>query len=477
MTYKMDSTNSSIATEKTAVVIGGSIAGMLAAQVLAKHFERVIILERDLLKTTEQPEQRPGVPQSLHVHALLMRGQQILEQLFPGIITELADSGAPLINWTADCPWLGFGGWSPRFPSHLITPTFSRNLLEWTIRKHLAANDRMELRPATQLTSLLSNANKTAVTGVRIRTGNEPETEIFADLVVDASGRNSRTPHWLQGMGYEPPQETIVNSFLGYASRWYQIPSDLQNDWQSVYITVQPPGTRGGVIFQVEGNRWILTMVGIGRDYPPTDEAGFLEFARSLRSPIIYEAIKNAEPISPIYAYKRTENSLRHYEKLSRFPENLVVLGDAVCSFNPVYGQGMTTAALGAATLDECLSKQDDLIGLSRRFQKQLNQVISVPWMMATGEDFRWSTTEGGQPSLINKMMQRYLEQVMILQSKSAEVHQLFLEVVNMITPPSAFFHPKILMQVLKQVFTFQRQGENLNNRESLGKSLPAVVE
>ncbi|MFM2062529.1 MAG: hypothetical protein RLZZ507_2199 [Cyanobacteriota bacterium] len=469
--------NNSTSTEKTAVVIGGSIAGMLAAQVLTRHFDRVIIVEKDLLGATAQPEQRPGVPQSLHVHGLLMRGQQILEQLFPGIVGELAESGAPMINWTADCPWLGFSGWSPRFRSHLATHTCSRNLLEWTIRKHLAANDRVELRSGTQVTSLLSNANKTNFTGVRIRTGNEPETEIFADLVVDATGRNSRTPHWLQEMGYEPPQETIVNSFLGYASRWYQIPSDLQIDWHSVYMTAQPPGTRGGVIYRVEGDRWILTLVGIGRDYPPTDEAGFLEFTRSLRSPIIYETIKKAQPISPIYAYKRTENCLRHYEKLSRFPENLVVVGDAVCSFNPVYGQGMTTSALGAMTLDECLSKQSNLIGLSRRFQKQLNQVISVPWMMATGEDFRWSTTEGGQPSFINKMMQKYLEQVMILQSKSAEVHQLFLEVVNMIKPPSAFFHPRIFMQVLKQVFTSQGQGENLNNGESLAKSLPAVVE
>ncbi|MFM6038829.1 MAG: FAD-dependent oxidoreductase [Sphaerospermopsis kisseleviana] len=469
--------NNSTSTEKTAVVIGGSIAGMLAAQVLTWYFDRVIIVEKDLLGSTGQPKKRPGVPQSFHVHALLIRGQQILEQLFPGILAELAESGTPFVNWTADVPWLGSSGWCPRFHSHLATHTCSRNLLEWIIRRRLVANDRVKLRLGTQVTSFLSNADKTQVTGVRIRTGNEPEIEIFADLVVDATGRTSRTPHWLQEMGYEPTQETIVNSFLGYASRWYQIPSDLQIDWQSVYITAQPPGTRGGVIYKVEGNRWIVTLVGIGRDYPPTDEGGFLEFARSLRSPIIYETIKNAQPISPIYAYKRTENCLRHYEKLSTFPENLVVVGDAVCSFNPVYGQGMTTAALGAVTLDECLSKQENLTGLSRRFQKQLNKEISIPWMIATGEDFRWSTTEGGKPSLINKMMQKYLEQVLVLQSKSGEVHQLFLEVINMIKPPRAFFHPRIFMQVLKQVLTFHVQGENLSHGENLTKSLPAVLE
>jgi 2-polyprenyl-6-methoxyphenol hydroxylase-like FAD-dependent oxidoreductase len=472
----MDSTNSCIATEKTAVVMGGSIAGMLTAQVLTKHFDRVIIVERDLLQeTAEQPEKRPGVPQYLHVHALLMRGQQIIEHLFPGIVAELADSDAPVINWTGDCLWLSIGGWVSRFRSQIITRTCSRNLLEWTIRKRLIANDRVEWRSATQVTSLITN--QASVTGVQIRTANEPEVEIFADLVVDATGRNSRTPHWLQAMGYEPPQETVVNAFLGYASRWYQVPADLQKDWNCVNITAQPPGTRGGVIYQVEGNRWIITLAGVGRDYPPTDEAGFLEFARSLRSPIIYETIKKIQPLSPIYAYRRTENCLHHYEKLSRFPENFIVVGDAVCCFNPVYGQGMTTAALGAATLDECLSQQGNSIGLSRRFQKQLNKVITLPWTIATGEDFRWSTTEGGQPSLMNKLMQKYLEQVLMLQSKSAEVHQLFLEVIHMQKPPSAFFHPRILIKVLRQFFSSQGQEKKLSNPESLPTSLPAVVE
>ncbi|WP_016950285.1 NAD(P)/FAD-dependent oxidoreductase [Anabaena sp. PCC 7108] len=472
----MNSSNSCIATETTAVVMGGSIAGMLTAQVLTKHFDRVIVVERDQLKeAAEQAKQRPGVPQYLHVHALLMRGQQIIEQLFPGIIAELAASDAPAIDWTADCLWLSIRGWVSRFRSQIITRTCSRNLLELTIRKRLIANDRLEWRSATQVTSLLNN--QASVTGVRIRTANEPEVEIFADLVVDATGRNSRTPDWLQAMGYEPPQETVVNAFLGYASRWYQVPADLQTDWNCVNITAQPPGTRGGVIYQVEGNRLIITLAGVGRDYPPTDEAGFLEFARSLRSPIIYETIKKLQPLSPIYAYRRTENCLHHYEKLSRFPENFLVVGDAVCSFNPVYGQGMTTAALGAITLDECLSKQGNSIGLSRKFQKQFNKVVNLPWTIATGEDFRWSTTEGGETSLINKLMQKYLEQVLMLQSQSPEVHQLFLEIMHMQKPPTAFFHPRILMQVLKQVFTSQGQGEKLSNAESLSTSLPAVVE
>lgn len=466
--YKMFNLNQDISREKKALVIGGSIAGLLAAQVLTKHFDRVTIVERDRL--SKEPEQRQGVPQSQHLHVLLTRGKQILEQLFPGIEAELAHSGASAMDWIANCPWLGFSGWAPRFHSHLISYTCSRNILEWTIRHRLAANNRVEFMEAGQVTSLLSNADNTSITGVRVRLDKEVETDIFADLVVDASGRNSRSPQWLQAIGYEPPQETIINSFLGYASRWYELAAEKPIDWNGVYVAARAPGTRGGVICKIEGNRWILTVVGIGRDYPPTEEAEFLNFVRSLRSPILYETIKDAKPLSPIYAYKRTENRLLHYEKLAKLPEGLAVLGDAVCAFNPVYGQGMTTAALGALTLDECLTKQlsqhpeGNLIGLSRRFQKQLYKVITVPWLITTGEDLRWSTTEGAKPSLTTQIMQRYLEQVLVLQTTSPEIHQVFLEVMHMIKPPSALFRPSILMRVVKEVFNFQRPEREFSN-------------
>lgn len=456
-----------ISTERKALVIGGSIAGLLAAQVLTKHFDHVTIVERDRL--SKEPEQRQGVPQAQHLHVLLTRGKQILEQLFPGIEAELAESGAPAIDWIADCSWLGFSGWAPRFHSDLVSHTCSRNLLEWTIRRRLAANNLVEFMEAGQVTSLLSNADNTSITGVRVRLDKEVETDIFADLVVDASGRNSRSPQWLQAIGYEPPQETIINSFLGYASRWYEMAAEKPIDWNAAYITAQAPGTRGGVLSKIEGNRWILILIGVARDYPPTDEAEFLNFARSLRSSILYETIKDAKPLSPIYAYKRTENRLFHYEKLAKLPEGLAVLGDAVCAFNPVYGQGMTTAALGALTLDECLTKQlsqhpeGNLIGLSRRFQKQLHKVINVPWLITTGEDFRWSTTEGGKPSLMTKIMQRYIERVLVLQTTSPEIHQVFSEVMHMIKPPSALFRPSILMQVVKQAFKSQRPSQGLS--------------
>ena len=449
-----------------ALVIGGSMAGLLAARVLADHFERVTIVERDRLP--HKPEQRQGVPQSRHSHVLLLQGQQILEQLFPGLQAELTAADAPTLDWVLDSRMLGFGGWEPRFPSGLITRTCSRNLLEFTVRRQLATYSNVLFLEEYQVTGLLSDDSQTSVTGVRVRASYRPEKELAADLVIDASGRSSRLPQWLEALGYAPPQETIVNSFLGYASRWYQCPADDQRDWQALVIWPRSPdGSRAGMLYPVEENRWVVTLAGVGRDYPPTDDAGFLDFARNMRSPIIYEAIKDAQPLSPIYSYRRTENRLRHYERLSRWPERLCVMGDAVCAFNPIYGQGMTVSALGALALDQCLNEQyqhqsnRDLSGLAQRFQKKLVKVNATPWLMATGEDFRWPTTEGGQLDLKIRLMHWYLDQVRLLTAQSPQAFKIFMEVLHLQKDPTALFQPSIVLQLLFSKINRRRQDES----------------
>ncbi len=445
-----------------AIVIGGSMAGLLAARVLVNYFDWVTLVERD--RFPEQPQPRQGVPQASHVHVLLTRGQRILEQLFPGIEAELTAAGAPTVDWIADWSMFGMWGWGPRFPSGLIGHTASRHLLEWTIRRRLAEYENLKFLEATQVTQLLTDENKSRVTGVRLRFHAEAQKaetpqseELAADLVVDASGRNSSMPKWLAALGYQPPEETTIDSHLGYASRWYQRKEGFQVDWQGLTVAAKPPDNpRGAVLYPVEGNRWVVTLGGVGRDYPPTDEAGFLAFTRSLRSPILYEAIADAEPLSPIYGYRRTENRLRHYEKLSRLPEALVAVGDAVCAFNPVYGQGMTIAALGALTLEECLREQfrnskRNLTGLTQRFQKRLARVNSTPWVMATGEDLRWPTTSGGQLDRMSRLMQGYMDRVMQFSVDRPDVYQTFGEVVHLVTPATALFKPRIVAQVLWQ--------------------------
>lgn len=434
-----------------AIVIGGSMAGLLSARILLDEFEEVVLIERD--RIPETPQARPGVPQSLHVHILLTQGQRLLEQLFPGITTELDAAGAVMMDWSADCLLQGIWGWYPLAPSPLTGRACSRILLEWLVRQRLMASDRLTILAGYQVDRLVMNRDRTQVVGVEYhqRTAHAPSTHstLTADLVVDASGRQSRLPQWLTEYGYEAPQETVIDSFLGYATRWYQVPSNSQAPWRAVILSACPPDhPRAGLVFPIEGDRWIVTLTGIGRDYPPTDEAGFLEYARSLRDPVLYNAIKAATPLSPIYAHRGTQNRLLHYDRLKRLPTGVVALGDAVCAFNPAYGQGMTTAAMGAMLLRDCL-QQRSLSQLTLTFQRQLGRLVQGPWLMATGEDARWTTTEGATLSPATRLIQRYFDRVVLQALDDVAIYHTFAAVVHMVQPPTALFHPRIVWSVL----------------------------
>ena len=451
-----------IAASSRAIVIGSSMAGLLAARVLLDHFTEVVLIERD--DVSDPLQSRPGVPQSQHVHVLLTRGQRLLEQLFPGLAAELTAAGAPTVEWTADWLMLGVWKWMPRCASGLSGRTCSRTLLEGLIRKRLLASPNLTLLTGCQVEGLLSLPESDRVTGVKLhwRKAENSIESLDAALVVDASGRNSTLPDWLAQMGYDAPPETVINAFLGYGSRWYQRPQNLEADWQGITISaVEGITSRGGVLYPIEGDRWIVTLGGVGRDYPPTDEAGFLEFARSLRVPILYDLLKDAEPLSPIYSYRRTENCWRHYERLQRFPDGIVAIGDAVCAFNPVYGQGMTTAALGAMTLDRCLKQSPSSKGFPLRFHKQLARILNTPWLMATGEDSRWSTTEGAKPRRSDRWVQKYLDRITVLMQDSPALLKTFAEVVHLVKPPTVLFAPNIVLRVLA----------------SYGKRIPTEIE
>jgi len=242
------------------------------------------------------------------------------------------------------------------------------------------------------------------VNGVRCRqrhTANPVETGLTADLVVDASGRDSRAPQWLASLGYTPARESTINAFSGYTTRIYQRPNGFAADWVTMHIKPTPPDSpRGGVIIPIEGDRWHVTLAGMGGDYPPTDEQGFLDFARSLPSQRLYEAIQEAEPLTKPYGYRRGENRMRHYESLPRYLEGFLAYGDSVSTLNPVYGLGMTAAALGSLALQHSLQTQrrmqaaGDLTGLAQSFQRQLSRAVASTWHMVTREDRRWPATE-----------------------------------------------------------------------------------
>lgn len=436
--------------EQHAIVIGGGIAGLLAARVLSTYFQQVTVIERD--RFPEIPQPRQGVPQSFHPHVLLVKGQQILEEYFPSLTLELREKGASLVDWTADFRWRLMGQWTPRFTSGIQSVACTRNLLETTIQQRLRQYKNITLKEGYQIKELIGDRQSNTIHGIKVQDAQGQETTMLAQLVVDTSGRGSQAPQWLKKLGYEVPQETTVKSFLGYATRWYQRLSDASPDYHLLYVMPQAPNySRGAVVHHVEGDRWLINLIGIGRDYPPTDEAEFLEFTRTMEHPAIYDAIKQAKPISPIYAYRRTENRWRHYERLSQLPDHFILLGDAVCAFNPVYGQGITVAALGADLLNRCLIQQKgSLKGFSRRFQKELAKTNKLPWLMATGDDFRWPTTEGGQPNLSTRSIQKYLDQVMVLATKDRQTYRALVEVFHYLKPVSHLFQPYILWQLLK---------------------------
>ena len=472
---------------RNAIVIGGGMAGLFAANVLADHCERVTVLERDEAwrprsratghtvdtESLPQADGRSGVPQSRHVHVLLLRGVEVLRKRFPGLEEELLALGAPPLSWLKDTAALAGGSWLPRFDSNLIGFSLSRTLLENQVRERLRRRGNIQFRTGYRVVSLSTSFIQTAthgrregeggskdarVTGAVCTAGDETVT-LHADLVVDASGRSSRLPRWLEELGYAAPQESTVNADVGYATRWYKIPEDWQADWKMVLLATRFPDIKGGAVVQpVEGGRWVVTLVGYAGDHPPTDIAGFEEFARRLIGPQVWEAIREAEPLTGIGGYRRTENHWRHYEKLKRWPQGLIALGDSVCAFNPVYAQGMTVSALSAELLDDFLKRRGNrkrgdvdgalLVSSGLAFQKELAKMLQTPWQLATSDDFRWAGRKAGDASLIERFMHRYIEHVLD-RIHRPDVCLAFFNVAHLISPPAALFRPRIALPIL----------------------------
>jgi 2-polyprenyl-6-methoxyphenol hydroxylase-like FAD-dependent oxidoreductase len=428
------------------VVIGGSLAGLLAARVLSPRFDSVTLLERDQFRAA--PAARKGLPQARHVHILLERGRGAMERFLPGLTRDLVRAGAELMDAIQDVAWMNPYGWYPRFSSDLRILASSRDLIDWAVRARVAALNNVRIHPGADVSGLLVGpGDGTRIAGVRLWS----RIALPADLVVVADGRNSRFPGWLSALGYEPPEETVVNSFQGYASRLYRPPADFAPDWKALYIQQAPPGDpRGGVLSPVEGGRWLVSLVGGDGDYPPTDEADFLDFARGLRSPLLYQAIAAAEPLTSIAGQRATENRRRHYDRLERFPDGVLALGDAVSAFNPVYGQGMTAAALGAEVLDRWLREEPSYRGpgRSRVFQRRLARATAAAWQLSTGADDRFRTTEGPPRGRIARLTGWYIAGVTRTATRRPWVRRRLAEVLHLLRPPSALFGPRVLARL-----------------------------
>ena len=444
-----------------ALVIGGSLAGLLMSRSLANHFDRVTLVERDLYP--DQPAPRKGVPHSRFPHSLMLRGQQILEQFFPGLQAELVAEGAIVVDSMKDMAFLTAAGWTTRCASDLRLFTCSRDLLDWGIRRRLAAFSKVQFLQGASVTGLLTDTEHKKIVGISLHrhvgVTSQATESLYADLIVDASGKASHAPQWLSALGYEPPPETKVDAFVGYVARIYQPPADLVVDWKMLFVPSAPPQRqRGGVIFPIEGERsdprntrWIVSLVGGERDYPPTDEAGFLAFARSLPIPILAEVIEQGTPLTPIYAHYGNENRLRHYEYRSHAPAHFIVVGHAACSLNPTYGQAMTVAALEAVLLDQFFQHHaiNQLNHHTRHLQQQLAKAHQEAWLVATGADYRYRNTQGKPINAVTGFVNWYWDQVLELIVDRARVYRTFMEVLHLLKPSISLFQPYILGQVV----------------------------
>ncbi len=431
-----------------AVVLGSGMAGLAAAGVLAPRFERVTVIERD--PVPGEREARKGVPQGRHVHILLKAGENGLSEIFPGLAADLEASGSCRIDFGNDFGWFHHGVWKARHESGITLHMQSRPLLESIVRRRVQGLGNVAFRYGTAAVGLeIADGRAKAV---RVQAAGAEET-LAGDLIVDASGRGSQLPRWLESAGYPAPREERLGLDLVYATRVFRAWPDPERPWKALLLYQTPPGEkRVGAIFPIEDGRWTVTLAGFAGDHPPGDEAGFLDFARSLAQPTIYDAIRNpgnAEPLSDIEIFRFPHARWRHFEELKRFPTGLVPLGDTVCSFDPVFGQGMSVAAQGALVLAARLDRDPGMTDV-RPFSRALSRRVAVPWLLTSSEDLRYPEVEGRRPFWL-PVLQAYTRRVFRLTGSSVFANRRFVRLINLLTGPEILFHPGIVAGVLRK--------------------------
>jgi hypothetical protein len=295
----------------------------------------------------------------------------------------------------------------------------------------------------------MTSADHSRVTGVKVKHRDGGGEETFnADLVIDVTERGSSTPKWLTQLGYDAPLEQEVKVRVGYATRIYRRVENSEKPLQCIMITPNAPQEkRGAILFPIEGDRWIVTTGGWHGDHAPADEAAFIDYLRNLPAPDIYDVISKAEPLSEIALYKYPSSRRLRYEKLRRFPEGFLVLGDAVASFNPIYGQRMSSAGLQVEALNDLL-RQGTLQGVWRMFFRRVSRVVDLPWQLTVGEDFRYPETEGKRPTGID-LINRYIALGHRATHRDAVVYKQFLKVVHLLAAPTTLLQPRIMCRVL----------------------------
>jgi len=432
-----------------AVVLGASMGGMLAARVLADFYRTVAVVERDVLP--DNPANRRGVPQGRHTHGLLGRGAQILGELFPGFLDELVAAGATVLG-DGDLSkfWVSFGGHqlvrsgTVQDPQSSSVFLQSRPFLEWHVRRRLQAIPNITIHAGHDVVGFASTPDRSRITGARVvdRAGGD-ERELTADLVIDALGRGAHTPAFLESLGYGRPVEDHVVMHTSYASQLLRIvPGTVE---QMVAIAAVPGRPTGMFLLGCEHNTSMFTVYGMVGHEPPHDLAGMLSFARDWAPAHVLAAVRAAEPLGEVARHRMPSSQWRRYDKMRRFPDGLLVAGDAICSFNPIYGQGMSVAALNALALRDCLRGGGD--DLPRRYFHAAAKPIGVAWRITVGNDLSFPEVEGPR-SPSTRVTNRLVDWVLTACESDAITADRFVRVINFIDPLAHFLRPSYISRV-----------------------------
>jgi 2-polyprenyl-6-methoxyphenol hydroxylase-like FAD-dependent oxidoreductase len=439
-----------------ALIVGGGHAGMLAVQALLGRAGKITVVERD--RYPDAPVFRAGVPQARHLHGLAYGGQRALENLLPGIMPTLMAAGARLVVPPRDVVVHTASGWHHRFGfTRFPMVSCTRPLLDFVVRTRVLAEaagsaTQVEVLEGTEVTGLAGASDRVTGARVRSRGADQPERELSADLVVDASGRGSRAPKWFEALGLPAPAEEIVDAQLAYATRLYRFPVEPDD---GVLLQPEPQLRRGGVLMPVEDGRWLVTLSGFTGIRPPTDEDTFLDYAATLAHPHLHRVLKTAEPLSPVYGFLDTSNRRRRYERRGAAPDGFVAVGDAAASFDPVYGQGMTAGALHAVALRDAVAKDGLRRGLSASAQRAIARASAMPWRTATAVDrayLKAAADEAGNTasaSMPERLSQWFNERLLGHATTNERVAEVVHGVYQLALPPARLLSPAVILRIL----------------------------
>ncbi len=440
-----------------AVVIGGSVAGLIAAKAIAPYFKEVVLLEKDTLN--DENGLHKGVGQGGHAHVLLPSGLELLKQLLDLPTLDLEAYGIVPADTASELKWFQFGVWKTRFHSGIDMGWCYRSLFEWRVRQAVLSVGNMRIESPARVTGLLMSSSGHHVAGVSYKVPDSKNAgishKLTADLVIDASGRGTHAPQWLEGAGIASVEQDEIRVQVAYTTRCFSFPPGVSDalDWKVLTIYAEPPyDRRGGLIYPIGDNKWMATLVGGSGEVAPMALDGYLDFAQSLPQPDIYRLLKKAIPIDEPCRYQCPGSLWRRYDCMKKWPGHFAVIGDAVCSFNPIYGQGITAALKDVQALRSVLEKTTaDLSGSSMmRLQKMIAKGKAVPWYMAACPDFIYPETRGKRPPCLG-MTNGYLKALMKLAGRDRVVHQRFIEVFTYLKSPLVLLAPSIMAKVLGQ--------------------------